>query len=149
MDPFSSALLFGGLLNGGFGFGRSNIPSPNNVHVNIEEKHYHEEKPVDKEKQVEKPVDKEKPKKEKKKDTLVYQGELLPSKPENLGYKKNRFGNFEMTQTRFVMNIKSRLIIGVQKTDGTIRRLEPKEKLICEAWDLRYKEYPADPPAYE
>lgn len=153
MDPFSSAILFGGMLSGGFGLGSSHHHSSNSVNVNVNESHCHhsvEEKKEEPKKETTLSHPKEAPKEApKKKETIVYQGESLPSKPDNLGYKKNRFGNFEMPQTRFVMNLKSRLIIGVQKTDGTVRRLEDKEKLICEAWDLRYKEYAVSPPSYE
>lgn len=84
-----------------------------------------------------KSIDKEENGESKKDETIVYCGEVLPAKPDKVVYKKNNFGNFEMKETRFVMDTESKTIVGVQESTGTIRSLNDKEKVLCEAWNLK------------
>lgn len=122
MDPFSSAMLLGtGYLFGTGNRHSSNVHTTVNVHCrNNESKKIKLEEKIREENRLKE--------EQKENNIIVYGGEVVPSKPEKIVYKKNKFGNFEMSRTRFVMDTKTKLIIGVRKTNGSIDKWIKKNK---------------------
>lgn len=93
-----------------------------------------------KEGKEEKKDDKQSKTKKKKggdEDKPVIKNVIQKNKP-MIGISKNKFGNFEHSETSFVFDKNDKVVIGKQNKDGSVQSLTEKDILTCKEYDFKY-----------
>lgn len=80
-------------------------------------------------------------KKKVKKKTVKEIPKIIKKLSDNIStiqIRKNQFGNFEHSETKFIFNKETQQVIGKQNEDGTIDDLEKSDVELCHKFKFKY-----------
>ena len=80
-------------------------------------------------------------KKKVKKNTVKEVPKIIKKLSDNIStiqIRKNQFGNFEHSETKFIFNKETQQVIGKQNEDGTIDDLEKSDVELCHKFKFKY-----------